>query len=388
MVNQKSLSACGKAVLLSAIVAFMCSSCASSRPSREDGIVGLVYSVVSKDGKEEPRQVKQGEERRWFGLFGKRNADDKKREDREEVKGPPAERYATTGCEYRLSPGDRIAVSFFQKPFRTTPGDYRIDCGDHLTITAHGPKPVTKDVKVRMDGKISFFLIEEITVKGLTVAEASGAIQNEIRRSMPSASITVFLKAGHMLARSFLDDIAGPGDEVYTRVTVRPDGVISLPIIGEHDVSGMTIANVAASAQQQYDNLFNEGLSVSLSLLTERKNTAILGEVKNPGTYALYEPVHPLFAIAMAGGRRETSRDGKIVLLKRCPEGGFKRHYLNLKTSSLAKNHGHTGVLMEPDDILIVPKSGIANLNKWVTQYIRNMLPVPGNIGAHYSIVN
>jgi protein involved in polysaccharide export with SLBB domain len=153
-------------------------------------------------------------------------------------------------------------------------------------------------------------------------------------------------------------------------------------------VTGMTIPDITRAVSKRYDNVLNGGIAVSLNLVTTRENTAILGEVKKPGMYPLYEPRHPLYAIAMAGGELETANLSKIILLKRTPDRGLRQYKLDLKAKHVARARGASPALLEPEDILLVPKTGIANVNKWVQQYIRKLLPVSTSASATYNINN
>ena len=107
-------------------------------------------------------------------------------------------------------------------------------------------------------------------------------------------------------------------------------------------------------------------------------NIAVLGEVRSPGRYTIGDPISPFFALAMAGGALDTAKKSQIVVVKRQPDGRVAWHVVNLDIDS-GKPLGPE-IPLSPQDMLLVPKSGIADLNLFVDQYIRRLIPITGGI--------
>lgn len=106
--------------------------------------------------------------------------------------------------------------------------------------------------------------------------------------------------------------------DVSKTVMVRPDGMISLPLIGDMRAAGQTPAQLRDAineAMKEYQE------TVVTSVIVQEVNSYrifVMGEVLNPGTYTMTRKMTVLQAIALAGGFNPFA-SGKIVLIR---EGG------------------------------------------------------------------
>ncbi len=297
--------------------------------------------------------------------------------------GAGVARYPTTRYQYCLGPGDEIGVLFYRKP--PVLDVYRVNCLDVLTIVVEGERSVRETVTVRTDGMISFHQVDDQPVKGKTIAEVRDMLRAAYTKLAPSAAITVILERGQVLAEQFLKEV-NHYESAYSITTVRPDGIVSLPLVGDINVVGMSIARVREVVEEQLDAKLAGVVGVNFNLIALKGNTAVLGEVQRPGMYPVYEPMHPMYAVALAGGKLDSANIKKVVVLKKTPNGYLAPFSINLDPKYIARVAGDTDVMVEPEDIVVVPKSGVANVNLWIEQYIRRMLPVPGGMNATYTI--
>jgi polysaccharide export outer membrane protein len=106
--------------------------------------------------------------------------------------------------------------------------------------------------------------------------------------------------------------LLGPGDvlqisvwgypELTNIITVRPDGMVSFPLINEIKAVGKTPEEIRQEINQQLCKIIKDA-QVSLTVLNFRTiNVSVLGEVSKPGLYSLTERVDVLKAISAAGG--------------------------------------------------------------------------------------
>ncbi|HTP89117.1 MAG TPA: polysaccharide biosynthesis/export family protein [Bryobacteraceae bacterium] len=134
------------------------------------------------------------------------------------------------------------------------------------------------------------------------------------------------------------------GDKV-----VRPDGKISLPLIGELQAAGLTpeqLGNDIGTALGKYIN--SPEVTVSLMSVNSKKYY-IDGEVNKPGEYKLVTPTTVLEALSQAGGFREFAKESKIRILR----GSTTLHF-NYKQVSHAKKM-EQNIYLENGDHIIVP---------------------------------
>ncbi len=109
------------------------------------------------------------------------------------------------------------------------------------------------------------------------------------------------------------------------------------------------------------------------------------GEVNKPGLLTLTGQVTVMQAIAMAGGYKDSARLNEVILIRRGPSNEPLAVPIDLETIINGRNMGQD-ILLRPFDIVYLPKSPISNVNKWVTLYIKNNLPINPGFGYYFSI--
>jgi polysaccharide export outer membrane protein len=103
--------------------------------------------------------------------------------------------------------------------------------------------------------------------------------------------------------------------EISQTVQVRPDGVITLPLVDDIRVVGQTPAQVRRSIAEALQNFVRDP---SVTVIVEQINSYqvfFLGEVSTQGRMQFYRPIRLLQAIATAGGLTEFAKK-EIVLLR------------------------------------------------------------------------
>ncbi len=153
--------------------------------------------------------------------------------------------------------------------------------------------------------------------------------------------------------------VIGPEDSLYIRVwhepdlsgtlDVRPDGYISMQLIGELKADGMTVSQLAAAITKRLTE-FIKTPEVNVQLLkVNSKKFSIQGEVNRPGTYALTGPTTLLEALVNASGFRDFANTKKIYVLR-----GNQRFSFNYKMVSKGKNMDEN-ILIQNGDQIFVP---------------------------------
>src|SRR4051812_11967968 len=132
------------------------------------------------------------------------------------------------------------------------------------------------------------------------------------------------------------DYVIGNGDELAVNVwkepeisrtvPVRPDGKITLPLVGEVVAAGMTPRNLEANLTKQLTS-FVASPSVTVSVQTvHSQKFNIVGEVNRPGVYELNgPPMTVLDALALAGGLKDFAKSKKIYILRANQDGSQVR---------------------------------------------------------------
>lgn len=178
--------------------------------------------------------------------------------------------------------------------------------------------------------------------------------------------------------------------ELNEEVLVRPDGHISLQLIGEMKVIGMTPSELTQTLRQRYAaELTNPDVTVIMRTFGAHK-VYIAGEVENPGIMDLIGPVTLFQGITSAGGFKVTARTNEVVVIRRQWEAGPGTRPI-VMTADLDKLLDGTDlsqdILLQAFDMVYVPRSPIANVNLWVEQYIRQtLLVLPREFLLYYAI--
>src|SRR5579862_7322556 len=106
--------------------------------------------------------------------------------------------------------------------------------------------------------------------------------------------------------------------EVSSNVVVRPDGKITLQLLGEIQAAGLTpeaLQQVIYEGLSKLENRDKSEITVTVVQVNSRKYF-ITGEVNRSGPFALLHPTTILEAIIAAGGFKEFANQKKIVLLR------------------------------------------------------------------------
>jgi polysaccharide export outer membrane protein len=118
--------------------------------------------------------------------------------------------------------------------------------------------------------------------------------------------------------------------ELSTTVVVRPDGKVSLPLIGELPTSGKT----AVELQREIGDKLTQYVSDPVvNVMVKEVNSAkvsVLGEVKTPGIYKIKDRATVLDVIALAGGFTEYAKRNKVTIIRPALSGEQKRIMLNV----------------------------------------------------------
>jgi polysaccharide export outer membrane protein len=141
--------------------------------------------------------------------------------------------------------------------------------------------------------------------------------------------------------------------EVSQNVVVRPDGKVSLPLVNEVKVSGMTPLQIQGLVAEKLKNFVNQPkVTVTVTEVHSRK-AFITGEVAHPGEYSLNTQVTVLQLIAQAGGFTPFAKTENIMIL-RVSDGKEQRLKFKYKEVLHGKNT-EQNIALEPGDTVVVP---------------------------------
>jgi len=141
--------------------------------------------------------------------------------------------------------------------------------------------------------------------------------------------------------------------EITRSVTVRSDGAISLPLIGEVQASGKTPKQLQKDIATKLHTYISDPQVTVIVQQMMSKRFNVLGEVMKPGSYLLTNSTTVLDAIALAGGFRDFAKQKSIYVLRHNDDGTEQRLPFNYKDVVKGKNVDQNVKLQARDSVVI-----------------------------------
>lgn len=141
-------------------------------------------------------------------------------------------------------------------------------------------------------------------------------------------------------------------DDNLTRETlVRPDGMVSFPLVGDVRAEGRTVEEFRIDLAQRLSRYIPEPtLSVEVVKLTSYR-IYVLGRVNRPGEFVVGHDTDVMQALSMAGGLTPFAAENAIKILRRATGDAHPFRYGDVKRG---KNLGQN-IVLERGDVVIVP---------------------------------
>ena len=115
--------------------------------------------------------------------------------------------------------------------------------------------------------------------------------------------------------------------DLSARVTIRPDGTITMPLIGDLPAVGKTPTQLKEAIEnkvQEYIKLEGTEITIAVTNVSSYRFT-VSGEVNGPGIFTSAYYVTVAEAIALAGGFTRFANQEHLNLMRRDPETGQVR---------------------------------------------------------------
>jgi len=157
--------------------------------------------------------------------------------------------------------------------------------------------------------------------------------------------------------------VIGPGDvlsidiwkepDLSKQVSVRLDGHISLPLITDVEVAGLTCTELRSQLMDKYKD-YVDVPEVSVTVVQSlSKKIYMLGKINDPGEYPLQKEMTIVQAVSLAGGLAQWADSSDVKLIRKINgvEKTFRVDYDAIVSGEdLSQN-----VLLQPDDTIFVP---------------------------------
>lgn len=122
-------------------------------------------------------------------------------------------------------------------------------------------------------------------------------------------------------AEDVLEVAVFQSDSLSRTIPVRPDGKITLPLVGDVVARGKTSDELAREIEARFADYVQTPRVTVIVREVNAPRIFVLGEVARPGGYPLRGDLDVVQALALAGGLGDFASRGKIVLIRRTAEG-------------------------------------------------------------------
>ena len=133
---------------------------------------------------------------------------------------------------------------------------------------------------------------------------------------------------------------------------VRPDGMISMVLLGDIKAAGMTPTQLGTKLSTDYKKYIQDPLVTVLVEQVNSQRIYIVGEVGRVGPVGLTPGMTPIQAIASAGGLTPYANKKHIYIL-RGPQGNQEKIPFNYKAA--LKGDTKQNLTLQPNDTVVIP---------------------------------
>ena len=156
--------------------------------------------------------------------------------------------------------------------------------------------------------------------------------------------------------------------DLDTEAIVRPDGMVSFPLVGDIPATGISINAFRQTLTERLkEYIKNPQVSVSIRTIAGRR-VIILGQVLHPGVYSVTGRNTILEAIGLAGGFTEDAVTSSVMLIK----GGFAKPVPTRLDLTKALKHADVSdnVILESEDMVYVPRRFVKDVNYFLRLFL------------------
>jgi polysaccharide biosynthesis/export protein len=159
-------------------------------------------------------------------------------------------------------------------------------------------------------------------------------------------------ESAYLIGAPDLLEISVWGEQNLSRqVTVRMDGFISLPLIGDIEAAGKTPTQLKSDLESGLSRFIKDPHCAVIVLEPRSKRYYVQGQVSHPGQFTLDQMLNLTQVIPIAGGFTQWADEGNIVILR--TEGDVKQR-IKVDYKRILKGKDED-VPIKPGDTIIVP---------------------------------
>jgi polysaccharide biosynthesis/export protein len=208
-------------------------------------------------------------------------------------------------------------------------------------------------MKVHMKAStlLTFVFLAALVSSAPAIAQSSGGPTPALAaRPAPATSASVpsdyRLVVGDKLRIEVYKDT-----QVSQSLQVRPDGKITLPLVGDIPAAGYTPIALQDSITKSLKEYMTNPVVTVIVVEAQPQTISVIGEVNGPGTHVIKGRTSVIEALAMAGGFKDFANT-KNIIIQRPSQNGVQRLKFNYKD---AIRSDAKPMYVQAGDVIIVP---------------------------------
>jgi len=203
------------------------------------------------------------------------------------------------------------------------------------------------------------------TVTNPTAEAVQAPAPSDANQGSPDHPVLQHRNPRYHVMRDDIFNVSFPlSPEFNQKVTVQPDGYITMQAIGSMYIQGMTVPEIVEALKKAYTKVLHDPI-IDVDLVDFQKPYFMVsGQVGKPGQYDLRHDTTVSEAIAVAGGFLPTAKT-QVFVYHRVSSGWMEVKKLSLKDLLNGKNVNED-IAMQPGDMVFVPEKFITNFKKYV----------------------
>lgn len=238
-------------------------------------------------------------------------------------------------------------------------------------------------IVVKIAGTVALLAIPgSLLLEGQDKPAAGQPVSPTTQGAAPAAAPAAPATHDYILQRG--DDLevqAFNNDELRQKAKIRPDGKISVLLLGDVPAAGLTPGQLAETLVQGYSKLFrNPRISINVTSFSNQ-SVFVGGEVQTPKLLPFNGRLTVTGALFSAGGLKTTANANNIILLR---DSGKGTPIVSRLSLSEVMKKGQADVELAPFDVVFVPRSKIGRVDQFVDQWVKQLLPVTVGFGFSY----
>jgi len=212
----------------------------------------------------------------------------------------------------------------------------------------------------------------------IPVSSAAPAVPVAPASSDDEPSAEYALRVGDNLDVKFFYD-----PQLNENVVIRPDGRISLQLIGDVVAAGRTPTELTEALRERYDAVLREPEVAVIVRQFARGKVYVGGEVAKPGIIELDGTLSALQAIMQSGGFTTGAEERSVVLLRN-RGSNEPATFQTVNLHDQLERIRYTDVMLEPSDVLYIPQKQIAQAAEFFEEYVNKIVPIYRNMGLNF----